>query len=102
MYILSPYVAINDLNARTFLNQSFIMALELPPPAKSPLNRYRILSPNASVRVSPLCFGSMSLGTKWDAFMGSVTKEDAFKLLDYFYDQGGNFIDVHSGGFCRC
>jgi aryl-alcohol dehydrogenase-like predicted oxidoreductase len=26
--------------------------------------------------------------------MGSLTKEDAFKLLDAFYDAGGNFIDT--------
>ena len=26
--------------------------------------------------------------------MGGVDKEESFKLLDYYYDQGGNFIDV--------
>ena len=26
--------------------------------------------------------------------MGAVDKEESFKLLDYFYEQGGNFIDV--------
>jgi aryl-alcohol dehydrogenase-like predicted oxidoreductase len=70
------------------------MAFAPPPEAKGPLNRYRILSPNAAVRVSPLCFGAMNLGTAWGKFMQGVNKEEAFKLLDYYYDQGGNFIDV--------
>jgi hypothetical protein len=70
------------------------MAFASAPDPVSPLARYRILSPNAGVRVSPLCLGAMNLGTAWEKFMGGVEKEDAFKLLDYFYDQGGNFIDV--------
>jgi aryl-alcohol dehydrogenase-like predicted oxidoreductase len=70
------------------------MAFAAPPPPVSPLNRYRILSPNAGVRVSPLCLGAMNLGTAWKEFMGGVEKEETFELLDYFYDQGGNFIDV--------
>ena len=70
------------------------MAFAPHPDPKGPLNRYRILSPNAAVRVSPLCLGAMNLGTAWKDFMGGVDKEESFKLLDYFYDQGGNFIDV--------
>lgn len=70
------------------------MAFPPPPDSKGPLNRYRVLSPNAAVRVSPLCFGAMNLGTEWKEFLGAVDKEESFKLLDYFYDQGGNFIDV--------
>lgn len=73
------------------------MAFAPRPDPKSPLNRYRILSPNAAVRVSPLCLGAMNLGTAWKDFMGGVDKEESFKLLDYFYDQGGNFIDVSPG-----
>src|SRR5271167_1534013 len=72
------------------------MSFFTSPEPKSPLNRYRILSPNAAVRVSPLCFGGMNLGTAWKEFMGGVDKEEAFKLLDYYYDQGGNFIDVYT------
>ncbi|KAG6294492.1 hypothetical protein E4U46_006158 [Claviceps purpurea] len=34
------------------------------PPA-SPLSHYRLLSPTASVRVSPLCLGSMNFGDAW-------------------------------------
>lgn len=29
--------------------------------------------------------------------MGDVSKETAFDILDYFYDQGGNFIDTANG-----
>jgi aryl-alcohol dehydrogenase-like predicted oxidoreductase len=36
----------------------------------------------------------MNLGTSWESFVGGVDKEESFKLLDYYYDQGGNFIDV--------
>lgn len=36
-----------------------------PPPPVSPLNRYRLLSPTASVRVSPLCLGAMNFGSAW-------------------------------------
>jgi aryl-alcohol dehydrogenase-like predicted oxidoreductase len=38
----------------------------------------------------------MNLGTAWKDMMGGVDKEESFKLLDYFYEQGGNFIDVCS------
>lgn len=62
------------------------------PPTK--LGRYRILSPNAGVRVSPLQLGAMSLGDKWNEALGSMDKESTFKLLDAFYDAGGNFIDT--------
>jgi len=70
------------------------MAFAPPPEPKGPLNRYRLLSPNAAVRVSPLCLGAMNLGTAWKEIMGGVDKDESFKLLDYFYEQGGNFIDV--------
>ena len=63
------------------------------PPAPIPdsrLARYRRLSPTAGVFVSPIQFGAMSLGTVWD--MG-VDKEQSFKLLDAYYEAGGNFID---------
>jgi hypothetical protein len=37
-----------------------------PPPPRTHLGRYRILSPNAAVRVSPLVLGGMSIGDKWE------------------------------------
>ena len=66
-----------------------------PPP--TPLGRYRVLSPLAGIRVSPLILGGMSIGDKWDSIgMGIMNKEDSFKLLDDFFEAGGNFIDTAS------
>ncbi|KAK0201250.1 NADP-dependent oxidoreductase domain-containing protein [Desarmillaria ectypa] len=63
------------------------------PPTK--LGIYRVLSSRAGVRVSPLVLGAMSVGDKWEAFgMGSMNKDSSFKLLDAYYDMGGNFIDT--------
>jgi aryl-alcohol dehydrogenase-like predicted oxidoreductase len=36
----------------------------------------------------------MSIGSKWAPGMGHMDKEASFKLLDAFYDAGGNFIDT--------
>ncbi|KAF9064050.1 NADP-dependent oxidoreductase domain-containing protein [Rhodocollybia butyracea] len=63
-----------------------------PPPTK--LGLYRILSPRAGVRVSPICLGAMSIGDRWNSFMGSMDREASFKLLDAYFDMGGNFIDT--------
>ncbi|KAF8510541.1 Aldo/keto reductase [Gautieria morchelliformis] len=68
--------------------------LQPPPPPPTKLGRYRILSPNAGVRVSPLQLGAMSIGDKWTGTLGSMNKESSLKLLDAFYDAGGNFIDT--------
>ncbi|KAK0190087.1 NADP-dependent oxidoreductase domain-containing protein [Armillaria mellea] len=66
------------------------------PPTK--LGIYRVLSARAGVRLSPLALGAMSIGDKWDAFgMGSMNKESSFKLLDGYFDMGGNFIDTANG-----
>ena len=64
----------------------------LPPSA---LGRYRVLSPRAGVRVSPLCLGAMSIGDQWaEHGFGAMDKDASFKLLDAFYEAGGNFIDT--------
>ncbi|RPA76316.1 norsolorinic acid reductase [Ascobolus immersus RN42] len=66
-------------------------------PAPKPstnLGYHRILSPNAGVRVSPLCLGAMSFGTEWSEFMGSCDKNTVFEILDTFRASGGNFIDT--------
>lgn len=60
----------------------------------SELGRYRILSAASGLRVSPLALGAMSIGDSWSDMMGSMDKENSFKLLDAFYDAGGNFIDT--------
>lgn len=64
------------------------------PEPKTELGRYRVLSKTAGVRVSPLCLGAMSIGDAWSSMMGSMDKEQSFKLLDAFVDAGGNFIDI--------
>ena len=66
-----------------------------PPPPKTKLGRYRKLSPLAGVHLSPIALGAMSIGDKWEQYgMGSMNKEQSFRLLDAFYDAGGNFIDT--------
>ncbi|KAI5119361.1 hypothetical protein M0805_008516 [Coniferiporia weirii] len=62
------------------------------PPPPTPFGRYRVLSPLAGVRVSPFQLGSMIIGDKWGKT--GMDKETTFKLLDAFYDAGGNFIDT--------
>ncbi|KAL0570280.1 putative aryl-alcohol dehydrogenase aad14, partial [Marasmius crinis-equi] len=65
-----------------------------PPPPSTKLGVYRTLSSRAGVHVSPLCLGAMSIGDKWGDFMGSMDKESSFKLMDAYFDMGGNFIDT--------
>ncbi|CAK5281935.1 unnamed protein product, partial [Mycena citricolor] len=37
----------------------------------------------------------MSIGDQWEKMgMGSMDKESSFKLLDAYFDAGGNFIDT--------
>ncbi|OBT77098.1 hypothetical protein VF21_02914 [Pseudogymnoascus sp. 05NY08] len=64
------------------------------PEPETELGRYRILSPTAGIRVSPLQLGAMSIGDSWSSFMGSMDKDASFKLLDAFAKAGGNFIDT--------
>ncbi|KAL8715765.1 MAG: hypothetical protein Q9220_000432 [cf. Caloplaca sp. 1 TL-2023] len=67
------------------------------PPAPKPktlLGYHRILSPTAGVRVSPICLGAMNFGNAWKEFLGECDKKTAFEILDYFYENGGNFIDT--------
>ncbi|KAF2649162.1 Aldo/keto reductase [Lophiostoma macrostomum CBS 122681] len=65
------------------------------PVPKSPLGNYRILSPSAGVRVSPLCLGTMNFGNAWKSMMGvECTKDTAFEILDHYYEMGGNFVDT--------
>ncbi len=60
-----------------------------PPPPPTKLGRYRTLSPLAGVRVSPLQLGAMSIGDKWQHYgMGTMHREDSFKLLDAYFDAG--------------
>ncbi len=70
---------------------SFFSAAPEPP---TELGRLRVLSTTAGVRVSPLALGAMSIGDAWSGFTGSMDKESSFKLLDAFFEAGGNFIDT--------
>ncbi|SJL15593.1 probable Aryl-alcohol dehydrogenase [NADP(+)] [Armillaria ostoyae] len=71
-------------------------ALASDPPTK--LGVYRVLCAQAGVRVSPITLGAMSVGDKWEGLgMGSMNKESSFKLLDAYFDMGGNFIDTANG-----
>ncbi|KAL8677171.1 MAG: hypothetical protein Q9186_006374 [Xanthomendoza sp. 1 TL-2023] len=64
------------------------------PKPKSLLGYHRILSPTAGLRVSPICLGAMNFGNAWQQLMGACDKKTTFGILDYFYDNGGNFIDT--------
>ncbi|RFN48802.1 alcohol dehydrogenase [Fusarium flagelliforme] len=68
------------------------MPFQTAPEPKSLLGWHRILSPTASVKVSPICLGGISIGNSWKFYTGK--NEDPFKLLDAFYELGGNFIDT--------
>ncbi|KAJ5683031.1 Norsolorinic acid reductase B [Penicillium macrosclerotiorum] len=73
-----------------------------PAPApKSRLGRYRLLAPTAAVRVSPLCLGAMNFGEGWKERLGECDKENSFKMLDTFYENGGNFIDTANNYQCE-
>lgn len=63
-----------------------------PPKPKTPLGWHRILSPTAGVKVSPICFGGISIGSSWSSAFGE--NQDASSLLDAYYSLGGNFIDT--------
>ena len=73
-------------------------ASEFMKPAPEPatkLGRYRKLGAHAGIHVSPIALGAMSIGDKWAGLgMGSMDKEQSFKLLDAYFDAGGNFIDT--------
>ncbi|KAK9242292.1 norsolorinic acid reductase [Lipomyces tetrasporus] len=70
------------------------MAMAPTPQPKTLLGHHRVLSPSASIKVSPLCLGTMNFGEIWNGLMGECTKETAFAILDRFYGAGGNFIDT--------
>lgn len=66
-----------------------------PPAPISPLQTYRILSPKAGLRLSPLCLGAMSIGNAWESDgMNSMNQIQSSNLLDEFVRLGGNFIDT--------
>lgn len=54
------------------------------------LNHYVTLG-RSGLRVSPLCLGTMTFGPEWGWGCDVGT---AKRVLDYYYDKGGNFIDT--------
>lgn len=62
--------------------------------AEKKLTPYRLLAPSAGVKVSPFCLGAMTFGDVQPEIFGECSNETAFEILDYFYEQGGNFIDT--------
>ena len=70
------------------------MTMNSSPPPKSLLGRHRVLAPTAAVHVSPICLGAMNFGNAYNEIFGECSKETAFEILDFFYEQGGNFIDT--------
>lgn len=62
-------------------------ALPMAPPPASALARYRLLSPTAAVRVSPLCLGAMNFGNAWKGLMGTCDQDTVEGILDYFFKQ---------------
>ncbi|KAH8687038.1 NADP-dependent oxidoreductase domain-containing protein [Ilyonectria robusta] len=69
------------------------MSMFQPPPKPGSLLGYhRILSPNAAVKVSPLCLGGISIGSSWSSIFGK--NDDPNELLDTYFALGGNFIDT--------
>jgi len=65
--------------------------------AKTLLARHRQLAPTASVRVSPLCLGTMTFGQAGVAIQGETTEAESTAILDKFYQVGGNFLDTANG-----
>ncbi|KZO93395.1 norsolorinic acid reductase [Calocera viscosa TUFC12733] len=65
------------------------------PEPSTKLGQYRLLSPSAGIRVSPLALGGMSLGDAWkDILGGGIDKKGVFEILDTYWEAGGNFIDT--------
>ena len=75
-------------------NNSFSSKVTMSQSNASLLSRHRLLSPTASVRVSPLCLGAMTFGEAQKERYGECSKETAFEIMDEFYNAGGNFIDT--------
>ncbi|KAI0088545.1 aryl-alcohol dehydrogenase [Irpex rosettiformis] len=66
-----------------------------PPPPPTKLARYRQFAPRAAIHVSPLILGGMSIGDKWASYgFGAMDKDSSFKLLDAYFEAGGNFLDT--------
>ena len=69
--------------------------LNAQPDLPGKLGIHRQLAPKAGVHISPFALGAMSIGDAWEnRGFGAMNKDSSFKLLDAFYEAGGNFIDT--------
>ena len=46
------------------------------------------------LQVSRLCLGTMNFGNSWKHALGTCDKQTSFQILDYYYKNGGNFVDT--------
>lgn len=83
---ISPSVDLSVPFSSSYSRPTGILDLfPVGPEPNTELGRYRILSPKAGVRVSPLCLGAMSLGDQWAGWMGGkLNAEESEGLLDAF------------------
>lgn len=65
---------------------------------KTLLSYHRQFAPNVA---SPLCLGSMTFRESMRDLMGKGDKDTSFALLDFFFENGGNFIDTFLSPFLR-
>lgn len=77
-------------NTITSTTRTNTMAFQQAPKPGSLLEFYWVLSPNASVRVSPLCLGAMNFGDAWKGFMGRTI----------YRDENASFLVRPSGSLC--
>ncbi|ORX37797.1 NADP-dependent oxidoreductase domain-containing protein [Kockovaella imperatae] len=68
-----------------------------PPAPPTELGRLRVLSSTAGVRMSPLIFGGISVGTTWGEYTAVHDKDASFELLDGWAKAGGVSIDTANG-----
>ncbi|KAL1735420.1 NADP-dependent oxidoreductase domain-containing protein [Schizophyllum commune] len=69
--------------------------MSIPTKPPSPLGVYRVLSPNAGLRISPLQLGGMIVREKTTGESSPpLTQQKAFDALDAFYKLGGNVVDT--------
>ncbi|KAI0073950.1 Aldo/keto reductase [Panus rudis PR-1116 ss-1] len=82
------------MSRNTISNSSWF---DSPPSPLTKLGRHRQLAPSTGLHASPIVLGAMNIGDKWAEFgMGSMDKESSFRLLDAYFEAGGNFIDTAS------
>ncbi|KAL1693287.1 NADP-dependent oxidoreductase domain-containing protein [Schizophyllum commune] len=69
--------------------------MSIPTNPPSPLGVYRVLSPNAGLRISPLQLGGMIVRDKTSGESPPLlNQQEAFDALDAFYKLGGNVVDT--------